>query len=86
MRQARAEAQAQAQQQSAALEAAPELAVPGLRVLVLDDVLATGGTLAAAHELIAACGAEVAGSAVVLEVAGLDGRARVPETLALFTA
>lgn len=71
---------------SAALEAAPELAVPGLRVLVLDDVLATGGTLAAAHELIAACGAEVAGSAVVLEVAGLDGRARVPETLALFTA
>ena len=71
---------------SAALEAAPELAVPGLRVLVLDDVLATGGTLAAAHELIAACGAEMAGSAVVLEVAGLDGRARVPETLALFTA
>lgn len=71
---------------SAALEASPELAEPGLRVLVLDDVLATGGTLAAAHELITACGAEVAGSAVVLEVDGLDGRARVPEALALFTA
>ena len=36
--------------------------------------------------LIAACGAEMAGSAVVLEVAGLDGRDRVPEALALFAA
>jgi len=47
----------------------------GRRVLVVDDVLATGGTVAAAVTLLRRCGADVVGAAVVLEIAGLSGRA-----------
>lgn len=47
---------------------------PGTRVLVLDDVLATGGTLAATTRLFASAGARVAGVGVVLELNGLRGR------------
>lgn len=46
----------------------------GARVLVLDDVLATGGTLAAACALLERAGAVVAACAVVLEIDGLGGR------------
>ncbi|WP_024796493.1 adenine phosphoribosyltransferase [Tomitella biformata] len=47
----------------------------GRRVLVVDDVLATGGTVLATVKLLRRCGAEVMGVAVVLEVQGLGGRA-----------
>lgn len=47
---------------------------PGSRVLILDDVLATGGTLGAAVRLFERCGVEVAGVGVVLELGGLGGR------------
>lgn len=49
----------------------------GVRVFVVDDVLATGGTVAAALSLLRRCGAEVVGAGVVLEVAGLGGRERL---------
>jgi adenine phosphoribosyltransferase len=47
---------------------------PGERVLVLDDVLATGGTAAATVELVRHCGATVVGVAFLLEIAFLEGR------------
>lgn len=63
---------------SAALEVPAEgLDLKGKRVVLVDDVLATGGTLLAAKHLIEACEAELAGCVVVLEVAGLGGRERV---------
>jgi adenine phosphoribosyltransferase len=51
----------------------------GLRVLLIDDVLATGGTLAAAATLLRTGGATVTGAAVVLELAALAGRAKLPD-------
>lgn len=52
------------------------------RVLVIDDVLATGGTGDASVQLIRRAGAEVAGVAVLLELGFLGGRARLERTLA----
>ena len=49
----------------------------GRKVLLLDDVLATGGTLLAAAELLADAGAEVRATGVVLELAALGGRDRI---------
>lgn len=46
----------------------------GQRVLILDDLLATGGTLAATAKLIENTGGVVAGVAVVIELADLKGR------------
>ena len=50
----------------------------GDRVLVHDDVLATGGTAAAAVDLVRRTGAEVLAVSVVLELASLGGRGRLP--------
>ena len=50
---------------------------PGQRVLVLDDVLATGGTAEACAQLVERAGASVAAIEVVLELGFLDGRSRL---------
>ncbi|MFR9731892.1 adenine phosphoribosyltransferase [Saccharopolyspora sp. MS10] len=62
---------------AASLELAADTVRPGQRVLLVDDVLATGGTLTAACELLGRAGAKVDTAAVVLELTGLGGRARV---------
>lgn len=49
----------------------------GERFLIVDDVLATGGTAAAAERLVTGLGARVLGHAFVLEIGALDGRARL---------
>jgi adenine phosphoribosyltransferase len=47
---------------------------PGERVLMVDDVLATGGTVAATAQLVQACGGAVHGIAVLMELSFLSGR------------
>lgn len=57
---------------------------PGDRVLIVDDVLATGGTASAAVALVKECGADVAGILLLVELGFLNGRQRL-ESLGLDT-
>ena len=50
---------------------------PGQRVLVVDDVLATGGTMRACCDLVRQLGGEIVGAAVLTELVALGGRAKV---------
>ena len=62
-----------------ALEVHKDAAEPGQRIVLVDDLLATGGTMAAAHRLIEQCRAEVVASLFVIELADLQGRRRLPD-------
>lgn len=62
---------------SDALELQPRRPGPASRVLILDDLLATGGTLTAATRLIERAGYTVAGIGVALELTDLGGRAQL---------
>ena len=72
---------------SARLEVEPDACAVGRRVLVVDDVLATGGTVAAAARLVERLGAQVAGYLFVLELKALSGRSQLggQPTAALWT-
>ena len=59
---------------------------PGTRMLLVDDVLATGGTLVAAHQLAAELGITIVGTSVLMELEALGGRAVVGDVHAVFTA
>lgn len=60
---------------SATVEVHPETIPPGARVLIVDDVLATGGTASATARLVAEAGGSVVGLAFLLELEFLSGRA-----------
>jgi adenine phosphoribosyltransferase len=62
---------------NAELEIPADVIEPGQRVAVIDDVLATGGTAAAACELVELAQAEVAGITVLMEIGALGGRQRL---------
>jgi adenine phosphoribosyltransferase len=51
------------------------------RVLIVDDLLATGGTAAACSELVAAVGGELCGFAFIVELADLAGKAKLPSSV-----
>ncbi len=59
----------------ATLEMHTDALTPGQRVLILDDLIATGGTVAATAKLVEQLGGVVAGTAFVIELAALNGRA-----------
>lgn len=59
----------------ASIEAHEDAVPAGARVLVIDDVLATGGTASAACSLVRRLGGELAGALFLLELTDLDGRA-----------
>ena len=64
---------------TATVEVLADAFEPGDRVLVIDDVLATGGTARATADLVRRTGARVAGLAVLLELSFLRGRARLTD-------
>jgi len=60
------------------LEMHSDAVAGGQRVLVVDDLLATGGTASAVREMITKLGGTIVGFAFLIELAALDGRAKLP--------
>lgn len=70
---------------TAALEVHEGELPPGTRVLIVDDVLATGGTVAAAVRLVERAGWRVAGVSVAIELEALEGRGALGEGIEVFS-
>jgi len=63
------------------LEIQADAVEPGQRVVIVDDLVATGGTMAAAIDLVGQRGGEVVGAACIIELSFLNGRSRIPVPL-----
>ena len=70
---------------TAALEVHEGELPPGSRVLIVDDVLATGGTVGAAARLVERAGWHVAGISVAIELPELGGRARLGDRYEIYS-
>ncbi len=62
---------------SDAIEIQPDLIPNGARVVLVDDLLATGGTMSAAEKLVRDAGANVVGNVCMIELEGLNGREKL---------
>ena len=71
---------------SARMELNPGLVEEGARVLVVDDVLATGGTAAASVRLLEQCGAKIEAVGILLELEALGGRSKLEPHVKVETA
>lgn len=58
---------------------------PDSRVVVIDDLIATGGTAVATAELVEAAGAQLCGFGFVVELSFLNGRARLPDSIPVYS-
>ncbi|HEY1261524.1 MAG TPA: adenine phosphoribosyltransferase [Stellaceae bacterium] len=68
------------------IEIQEDAVMPGQRVVVLDDLLATGGTMTAAIDLVRKRGGTVVGAACIIELSFLGGRSRIDVPLASIVA
>lgn len=62
---------------TAEIEIHKDAILPGQRVVIIDDLLATGGTVQACNELVRELGGEVAQNVFLIELAGLNGREKL---------
>jgi len=62
-----------------ALELHADAIRPGQKVLMVDDLIATGGTMAAASALVRQLGGQIVGAAFVIELCFLHGRDKLPD-------
>jgi adenine phosphoribosyltransferase len=63
------------------IEVQEDAVIPGQRVVIVDDLVATGGTMAAAIDLVGQRGGEVVGAACIIKLNFLNGCSRIPVPL-----
>ena len=61
------------------LEIHQDAALPGSRIAIVDDLIATGGTAAATAKLVREIGGDLVGCAFLIELDALDGRSHLPD-------
>ena len=69
---------------SASIEMHRDAIQPGQRAVLVDDLIATGGTMEAAARLVESLGGEVAKIVFVMELAGLKGREKLKKYASVF--
>lgn len=67
------------------LEIHEDAVSPGERTLIIDDLMATGGTAAAVVKMVRSLRADLVGAAFLIELAFLDGRSKLPADLEVFS-